>query len=201
MGYGRDTSRFEENKRAVDDKNMGPLVNTIMTRCIQCTRCVRFITEVAGVQEIGLVNRGENAEITTYLEESLTSEMSGNVIDLCPVGALTSKPYAFNARPWELDKADSIDVMDAVGSNIRVDSRRDAVLRILPITNDDVNEEWISDKTRFVWDGLARQRLDRPFIREGGKLRPAGWDEALGVVAEKLKGDPCLLYTSPSPRD
>ena len=193
MGYGRDTSRFEENKRAVDDKNMGPLVNTIMTRCIQCTRCVRFITEVAGVQEIGLVNRGENAEITTYLEESLTSEMSGNVIDLCPVGALTSKPYAFNARPWELDKSDSIDVMDAVGSNIRVDSRRDAVLRILPITNDDVNEEWISDKTRFVWDGLARQRLDRPFIREGGQLRPAGWDEALGVVAEKLKGDPAQI--------
>ena len=193
MGYGRDTSRFEENKRAVDDKNMGPLVNTIMTRCIQCTRCVRFITEVAGVQEIGLVNRGENAEITTYLEESLTSEMSGNVIDLCPVGALTSKPYAFNARPWELDKADSIDVMDAVGSNIRVDSRRDAVLRILPITNDDVNEEWISDKTRFVWDGLARQRLDRPFIRENGTLRPADWDEALGVVAEKLKGDPTQI--------
>ena len=193
MGYGRDTSRFEENKRAVDDKNMGPLVNTIMTRCIQCTRCVRFITEVAGVQEIGLVNRGENAEITTYLEESLTSEMSGNVIDLCPVGALTSKPYAFNARPWELDKVDSVDVMDAVGSNIRVDSRRDAVLRILPVTNDDVNEEWISDKTRFVWDGLARQRLDRPFIREGGKLRPAGWDEALGVVAEKLKGDPTQI--------
>lgn len=193
MGYGRDTSRFEENKRAVDDKNMGPLVNTIMTRCIQCTRCVRFITEVAGVQEIGLVNRGENAEITTYLEESLTSEMSGNVIDLCPVGALTSKPYAFNARPWELDKVDSIDVMDAVGSNIRVDSRRDAVLRILPITNDDVNEEWISDKTRFVWDGLARQRLDRPFIRENGTLRPADWDEALGVVAEKLKGDPAQI--------
>ena len=193
MGYGRDTSRFEENKRAVDDKHMGPLVNTIMTRCIQCTRCVRFITEVAGVQEIGLVNRGENAEITTYLEESLTSEMSGNVIDLCPVGALTSKPYAFNARPWELDKVDGIDVMDAVGSNIRVDSRRDAVLRILPITNDDVNEEWISDKTRFVWDGLARQRLDRPFIRENGKLRPADWDEALGVVAEKLKGDPTQI--------
>lgn len=193
MGYGRDTSRFEENKRAVDDKNMGPLVNTIMTRCIQCTRCVRFITEVAGVQEIGLVNRGENAEITTYLEKSLTSEMSGNVIDLCPVGALTSKPYAFNARPWELDKVNSIDVMDAVGSNIRVDSRRDAVLRILPVTNDDVNEEWISDKTRFVWDGLARQRLDQPFIREDGKLRPANWDEALGVVAEKLSGDPAQI--------
>lgn len=190
MAYGRDFSRFEENKRAVDDKHMGPLVNTIMTRCIQCTRCVRFITEVAGVQEIGLVNRGEDAEITTYLEKSLTSELSGNVIDLCPVGALTSKPYAFNARPWELDKVESVDVMDAVGSNIRVDSRRDAVLRILPMINDDVNEEWISDKTRFVWDGLARQRLDRPFIRENGNLRQASWDEALGLAAEKLKGDP-----------
>ncbi|GGX57528.1 NADH-quinone oxidoreductase [Litorimonas cladophorae] len=193
MGYGRDATRFEENKRAVDDKHMGPLVNTVMTRCIQCTRCVRFITEVAGVQEIGLVNRGENAEITTYLEKSLTSEMSGNVIDLCPVGALTSKPYAFNARPWELDKVDSIDVMDAVGCNIRVDSRRDAVLRILPVTNDDVNEEWISDKTRFVWDGLARQRLDRPFIRKDGKLQPANWDEALAVVAEKLSADPSRI--------
>ncbi|MGB6229601.1 MAG: NADH-quinone oxidoreductase subunit NuoG [Litorimonas sp.] len=190
MAYGRDFSRFEENKRAVDDKHMGPLVNTIMTRCIQCTRCVRFITEVAGVQEIGLANRGENAEITTYLEQSLTSELSGNVIDLCPVGALTSKPYAFNARPWELDKVESVDVMDAVGSNIRVDSRRDAVLRILPVVNDDVNEEWISDKTRFVWDGLSRQRLDRPFIRENGKLRQAGWDEALALAATKLKGDP-----------
>ncbi|MGB3454722.1 MAG: NADH-quinone oxidoreductase subunit NuoG [Litorimonas sp.] len=193
MAYGRDFSRFEENKRAVDDKHMGPLVNTIMTRCIQCTRCVRFITEVAGVQEIGLVNRGEDAEITTYLEKSLTSELSGNVIDLCPVGALTSKPYAFNARPWELDKVESVDVMDAVGSNIRVDSRRDAVLRILPVVNDDVNEEWISDKTRFVWDGLTRQRLDRPFIREGGKLRQAGWDEALGLAAERLKGDPSKI--------
>ncbi|WP_409433649.1 NADH-quinone oxidoreductase subunit NuoG [Litorimonas sp. RW-G-Af-16] len=193
MAYGRDSSRFEENKRAVDDKHMGPLVNTIMTRCIQCTRCVRFVTEVAGVQEIGLVNRGEDAEITTYLEKSLTSELSGNVIDLCPVGALTSKPYAFNARPWELEKIESIDVMDAVGSNIRVDSRRGAVLRILPVNNDAVNEEWISDKTRFVWDGLARQRLDRPFIRENGKLRAASWDEALAVVAEKLSGDPTKI--------
>jgi len=189
MAYGRDSSRFEENKRAVDDKHMGPLVNTIMTRCIQCTRCVRFVTEIAGVQEIGLASRGEDAEITTYLEESLTSELSGNVIDLCPVGALTSKPYAFNARPWELEKVESVDVMDAVGSNIRVDSRRGAVLRILPVVNDDVNEEWISDKTRFVWDGLARQRLDRPFIRENGKLRPASWDEALNVVANKMSGD------------
>ena len=190
MAYGRDASRFEENKRAVDDKFMGPLVNTIMTRCIQCTRCVRFVTEVAGVEEIGLASRGEDAEITTYLEQSLTSELSGNVIDLCPVGALTSKPYAFNARPWELDSVESIDVMDAVGSNIRIDSRGGAVLRIMPVVNDAVNEEWISDKTRFVWDGLARQRLDQPYIRDGGKLRPAGWDEALALAAEKLKGDP-----------
>ena len=190
MAYGRNGSRFEENKRAVDDKFMGPLVNTVMTRCIQCTRCVRFVTEVAGVEEIGLASRGEDAEITTYLEQSLTSELSGNVIDLCPVGALTSKPYAFNARPWELDKVESIDVMDAVGSNIRIDSRGGAVLRIMPVVNDAVNEEWISDKTRFVWDGLARQRLDKPFIREGGKLRAAGWDEALALVAEKLSGEP-----------
>ena len=189
MAYGRDTSRFEENKRAVDDKFMGPLVNTIMTRCIQCTRCVRFITEVAGVEEIGLASRGEDAEITTYLEKSLTSELSGNVIDLCPVGALTSKPYAFNARPWELEHVNSIDVMDAVGSNIRVDSRRGAVLRILPVENDAVNEEWISDKTRFVWDGLARQRLDQPYIRKNGKLVAAGWDEALKAAAEKLSGN------------
>ncbi len=190
MAYGRDHTRFEENKRAVDDKHMGPLVNTVMTRCIQCTRCVRFITEVAGVQEIGLASRGEDAEITTYLEESLTSEMSGNVIDLCPVGALTSKPYAFNARPWELDGVESVDVMDAVGSNIRVDARTGRVLRILPVINDDINEEWISDKTRFVWDGLARQRLDQPFIRKEGKLTPASWDEALALAAEKLSGDP-----------
>ena len=190
MAYGRDASRFEENKRAVDDKHMGPLVNTIMTRCIQCTRCVRFVTEVAGVEEIGLAARGEDAEITTYLEQSLTSELSGNVIDLCPVGALTSKPYAFNARPWELDHAESIDVMDAVGSNIRVDSRRGAVLRVLPTINDAVNEEWITDKARFNWDGLARQRLDKPYIRENGKLRAAGWDEALAVVSEKLSGEP-----------
>lgn len=193
MAYGRDASRFEENKRAVDDKHMGPLVNTIMTRCIQCTRCVRFITEVAGVEEIGLASRGEDAEITTYLEKSLTSELSGNVIDLCPVGALTSKPYAFNARPWELTSTESVDVMDAVGSNIRIDQKSGQVLRIMPITNEAVNEEWISDKTRFVWDGLTRQRLDRPYIRENGKLRPAGWDEALAKVAEKLSGDPAKI--------
>jgi len=189
MAYGRDFSRFDENKRAVDDKFMGPLVNTIMTRCIQCTRCVRFVTEVAGVEEIGLASRGEDAEITTYLEQSLTSELSGNVIDLCPVGALTSKPYAFNARPWELEKAPSIDVMDAVGSNIRVDSRTGRVLRILPVINDEVNEEWISDKTRFVWDGLSRQRLDRPYVRIDGKLQATGWDEALAFAAKKLEGD------------
>ncbi|MGJ8564642.1 MAG: NADH-quinone oxidoreductase subunit NuoG [Alphaproteobacteria bacterium] len=190
MGYGRDHTRFEENKRAVDDKFMGPLVKTVMTRCIQCTRCVRFITEVAGVEEIGLAARGEDAEITTYLEQSLTSEMSGNVIDLCPVGALTSKPYAFNARPWELDSVQSVDVMDAVGCNIRIDSRSGRVLRILPVVNDDINEEWISDKTRFVWDGLGRQRLDQPYIRKNGKLVPADWDEALALAAENLKGDP-----------
>ena len=190
MGYGRDHTRFEENKRAVDDKFMGPLVKTVMTRCIQCTRCVRFITEVAGVEEIGLAARGEDAEITTYLEQSLTSEMSGNVIDLCPVGALTSKPYAFNARPWELDSVQSVDVMDAVGCNIRIDSRSGRVLRILPVVNDDINEEWISDKTRFVWDGLGRQRLDQPYIRKNGKLVPADWDEALALAAENLKGNP-----------
>lgn len=193
MGYGRDGSRFDENKRAVDDKSMGPLVRTVMTRCIQCTRCVRFITEVAGVEEIGLASRGEDAEITTYLEKSLTSELSGNVIDLCPVGALTSKPYAFNARPWELEPTETIDVMDAVGSNIRVDSRGDRVLRILPVMNDDVNEEWISDKTRFIWDGLGRQRLDQPFIRQNGKLIPASWGEALTLAAEKLTQDPSTI--------
>ena len=190
MGYGRDATRYQENKRAVDDKFMGPLVKTVMTRCIQCTRCVRFITEVAGVSEIGLASRGEDAEITTYLEKSLTSEMSGNVIDLCPVGALTSKPYAFNARPWELEPTQTIDVMDAVGSNIRVDSRGGRVLRILPVVNDDVNEEWISDKTRFVWDGLGRQRLDKPYVRKNGKLTAANWDDALELAASKLKGDP-----------
>jgi NADH-quinone oxidoreductase subunit G len=187
MGYGRAASRYSENKRAVDDKHMGPLVKTVMTRCIQCTRCVRFAAEVAGVDEIGLANRGEDAEITTYLEKSLTSELSGNVIDLCPVGALTSKPYAFNARPWELRKTETIDVMDAMGAAIRVDARGPAVMRILPRINEEINEEWISDKTRFVWDGLARQRLDRPFIREGGELRPATWDAALTRAAGFLR--------------
>jgi len=187
MGYGRAASRYSENKRAVDDKYMGPLVKTIMTRCIQCTRCVRFAAEVAGVDEIGLANRGEDAEITTYLEKSLTSELSGNVIDLCPVGALTSKPYAFNARPWELRKTESIDVMDALGSAIRVDARGPTVMRILPRVNDEVNEEWISDKTRFVWDGLGRQRLDKPYVRENGALKAASWDEALKRASDMLK--------------
>jgi NADH-quinone oxidoreductase subunit G len=187
MGYGRAASRYSENKRAVDDKYMGPLVKTIMTRCIQCTRCVRFASEVAGVDEIGLANRGEDAEITTYLEKSLTSELSGNVIDLCPVGALTSKPYAFNARPWELRKTESIDVMDALGSAIRVDARGPTVMRILPRINEEVNEEWISDKTRFVWDGLGRQRLDKPYVRENGALKAASWGEALKHAAEMLK--------------
>ncbi|MFN7178674.1 NADH-quinone oxidoreductase subunit NuoG [Hyphomonas sp.] len=186
MAYGRPTSRYDENKRAVEDKNMGPLVKTIMTRCIQCTRCVRFVAEVAGVEEIGMISRGESAEITTYLEKSLTSELSGNVIDLCPVGALTSKPYAFNARPWELRKTSSIDVMDAMGASIRIDAKGDAVMRILPETNEEVNEEWLSDKSRFVGDGLARQRLDRPYIRENGKLRAASWTEALDAVKAAL---------------
>ncbi len=186
MAFGRGGSRFAENKRAVEEKFMGPLVKTVMTRCIQCTRCVRFITEVAGVPEIGATGRGEDMEITTYLEAALTSELSANVIDLCPVGALTSKPYAFNARPWELSKTESVDVMDALGSNIRVDARGDAVLRVLPRVNDAVNEEWISDKTRYAEDGLSRQRLDRPYVRENDKLRPASWDEALGAAARAL---------------
>jgi len=187
MGYGRDDSRYAENKRAVEEKYMGPLIKTVMTRCIQCTRCVRFITEVAGVPDIGLISRGEDVEITTYLDKAVASELSANVIDLCPVGALTSKPYAFNARPWELKKTESVDVMDALGSAIRVDARGPAVLRVLPRTNEAVNEEWISDKTRYAVDGLSRQRLDRPFIRENGKLRPATWAEALEVVSATIR--------------
>jgi NADH-quinone oxidoreductase subunit G len=190
MGYGRDDSRYRENKRAVEEKAMGPLIKTVMTRCIQCTRCVRFITEVAGSPEIGLISRGEDVEITTYLGAAVTSELSANVIDLCPVGALTSKPYAFEARPWELKKTESVDVMDALGSAIRVDSRGAAVLRVLPRVNEDVNEEWISDKTRYAVDGLQRQRLDRPYVRVGGKLQPATWAEAFGAVAAKLKAAP-----------
>ena len=187
MGYGRDDSRYGENKRAVEEKFMGPLIKTAMTRCIQCTRCVRFITEVAGVPDIGLISRGEDVEITTYLDKAVASELSANVIDLCPVGALTSKPYAFNARPWELKKTESVDVMDGLGCSIRVDSRGPAVLRVLPRLNEDINEEWISDKTRYAVDGLSRQRLDKPYVREAGKLRPATWSEALGLVASKLK--------------
>ncbi|MBL70524.1 MAG: NADH-quinone oxidoreductase subunit G [Rhodobiaceae bacterium] len=188
LGFGGDASRFEDNKRAVENKNMGPLVKTIMTRCIHCTRCVRFAQEVSGVPEIGAIGRGEDMEITTYLEASLDSEMSGNVIDLCPVGALTSRPYAFTARPWELRKTETIDVMDALGSNIRVDMRGREAMRIMPRNHDDVNEEWLSDKSRFVWDGLNKQRLDRAFIRRDGKLVPASWDEAFDLVESKLNG-------------
>ena len=187
MAYGMDHNRYAENKRAVEDKNLGPLVKTEMTRCIQCTRCVRFTTEVAGVEEMGATGRGEDMEITTYLGKAISSELQGNIIDLCPVGALTSKPYEFKARPWELRKTDTIDVMDAVGSNIRVDARGREVMRILPRTHEDVNEEWISDKTRFVWDGLKTQRLDQPYVRDLGKLRPATWEEALTRAGAKLK--------------
>ncbi|MGE0339595.1 MAG: NADH-quinone oxidoreductase subunit NuoG [Xanthobacteraceae bacterium] len=187
MAYGVDKSRYHENKRAVEDKYIGPLVKTIMTRCIHCTRCVRFTTEVAGVSELGAIGRGEDMEITTYLEQAMTSELQGNVIDLCPVGALTSKPYAFQARPWELNKTESIDVMDAAGSNIRVDTRGREVQRILPRLHEDVNEEWISDKTRFIWDGLRTQRLDRPYVRVNGKLQPATWAEAFAAIAAKVR--------------
>ena len=185
MAYGIDKNRFDENKRAVEDKYIGPLVSTQMNRCIHCTRCVRFSAEVAGVEELGAIGRGEDLEITTYLERAMTSELQGNVIDLCPVGALTSRPYAFKARPWELRKTESIDVMDGLGANIRVDVRDREVMRILPRENDDVNEEWISDKTRFVWDGLRTQRLDRPYVKENGRLRPASWQEAFALIAEK----------------
>jgi NADH-quinone oxidoreductase subunit G len=187
MGYGRDDTRYALNKRAVEEKYMGPLIKTVMTRCIQCTRCVRFITEWGGVSEIGLTGRGEDVEITTYLEQAVTSEISGNVIDLCPVGALTSKPWAYNYRPWELKKTESIDVMDAMGANIRVDARGNEVMRVLPRVHDEINEEWISDKTRFACDGLMRQRLDRPYVRRDGKLREATWAEALAVVADRLR--------------
>jgi NADH-quinone oxidoreductase subunit G len=181
--YGRGGSRYSEAKRAVEEKNLGPLIKTAMTRCIQCTRCVRFMTEVAGVEELGAIGRGEDMEITTYLQNGMMSEMSANVVDLCPVGALTHRPWAFNARPWELRKTESVDVMDAVGSAIRIDARGREVMRILPRVNDAVNEEWISDKSRHVVDGLKTQRLDRPYVRENGRLRPASWDEALSAVA------------------
>ncbi len=188
MAYGRGHNRYDENKRAVSEKYMGPVVKTFMTRCIHCTRCVRFMEQVAGVEEIGAVNRGENMEITSYLEQALHSELSGNVVDLCPVGALVSKPYSFEARPWELRKVPAIDVMDAVGTNIRLDSRQREVMRALPRLNEDVNEEWAHDKTRHAVDGLLRNRLDRPWVRDGGRLREARWEEALARVAELARG-------------
>ena len=188
MAYGVDFSRYREPKRATEDLDLGPLVETHMTRCISCTRCVRFTTEVAGIHQMGQTGRGEDAEITAYLGQTLDSNLQGNIIDLCPVGALVSKPYAFTARPWELSKTESIDVMDALGSNIRVDTKGREVMRMLPRNHDGVNEEWISDKTRFVWDGLRRQRLDTPYIRENGKLRKAEWPEALAAVATAMKG-------------
>ncbi|WP_127900208.1 NADH-quinone oxidoreductase subunit NuoG [Solirhodobacter olei] len=188
MAYGVDFSRYREPKRANEDLDLGPLVDTCMTRCISCTRCVRFTTEVAGITQMGQTGRGEDAEITSYLNETLDSNLQGNIIDLCPVGALTSKPYAFTARPWELTKTETIDVMDALGAAIRVDTKGREVMRIIPRNNDGVNEEWISDKTRFVWDGLRRQRLDTPYIRENGKLRKASWGEALEAAAAAMKG-------------
>ena len=188
MAYGRGFSRFDENKRAVTEKYMGPLIKTVMTRCIHCTRCVRFAEEIAGVEDIGAIGRGENMQITSYLERAVASELSGNVIDLCPVGALTSKPYAFEARPWELRKTESIDVMDAIGSNVRLDARGPEVLRVLPIINDAVNEEWLSDKSRFAIDGLTRRRLDRPWVRRDGRLQPASWIEAFEAIRAGLSG-------------
>jgi NADH-quinone oxidoreductase subunit G len=188
--YGMDHSRYAENKRAVKDKNLGPLVKTVMTRCIQCTRCIRFATEIAGVPELGATARGENMEVGTYVEHALTSELSGNLIDICPVGALTSKPYAFVSRPWELQKTDSVDVLDALGTPIRIDARGPEVLRVLPRVNDDINEEWLGDKSRFSVDGLKRRRLDKPWLRENGKLRPATWQEAFGAIAAKLQNLP-----------
>jgi NADH-quinone oxidoreductase subunit G len=190
MAYGFDRGRYIENKRAVRDKDFGPLVATSMNRCIHCTRCIRFLTEIGGVEELGATGRGEDMEITTYVERALGSELSANIVDLCPVGALTAKPYAFIARPWELRKTESVDVLDAVGSNIRVDARGAQVLRVLPRLHEDINEEWISDKTRFAHDGLVRRRLDRPYIRRGGRLVEAEWREALDLVADRLKAAP-----------
>ena len=187
VAYGFDRGRYTEGKRAVTDKYLGPLIETFMTRCIQCTRCIRFIDEIAGVPVLGGVNRGEHMEITTYVEQAIASELSGNLVDVCPVGALTSKPYAFSARPWELRKTETIDVLDAVGSNIRVDARGGEVMRVLPRLHEDVNEEWISDKTRYAIDGLKRRRLDRPYVRRDGKLQPASWAEAFQAIAEKAK--------------
>lgn len=188
MGYGFDRGRFHENKRAVKEKNMGPLIKTFMTRCIHCTRCVRFADEIAGVPELGATGRGEDMEIGTYIGSAITSELSGNMIDICPVGALTSKPFAFEARSWELRKTETIDVLDAVGCNIRIDVRGSEVMRVLPRLHEDVNEEWINDRTRFAYDGLKRQRLDRPYVRQNGKLRPASWPEAFAAIADRIKG-------------
>ena len=194
MAFGVDFSRFREAKRAVDDIDLGPLVETHMTRCISCTRCVRFTTEVAGIQQMGQIGRGEDSEITSYLNQTLSSNLQGNIIDLCPVGALTSKPYAFTARPWELVKTETIDVMDALGSNIRVDGKGREVLRIIPRNNDGINQEWISDKARFIWDGLRRQRIDRPYLRSGGRLKPIDWSAALDAAADALgNGSPVAL--------
>ncbi|MBV9786369.1 MAG: NADH-quinone oxidoreductase subunit G, partial [Acidisphaera sp.] len=190
MAYGMDHSRYAENKRAVKDKNFGPLVKTFMTRCIQCTRCIRFAHEIAGVPELGATARGEDMEVGTYVEKALTSELSGNLIDICPVGALTSKPYAFLARPWELSKIDSVDVLDALGSNIRVDTRGPEVLRVLPRLNEDINEEWIGDKSRFAIDGLKRRRLDNPWLRRDGRLVPVSWRDAFSAIASRLQGLP-----------
>jgi len=187
MYYGFDRSRYEENKRAVKNKHMGPLVNTIMTRCIHCTRCVRFSTEIAGVDDLGMLGRGENAEITTYLEKTIKSELSGNVIDLCPVGALTSKPYAFQSRPWELTKTETLDIFDAMGSSIRIDSRGKKVFRVLPRLNEEINEEWISDKSRFSYDGLSNQRIDIPYLRKNNLLVESNWEEAIKKIIEELK--------------
>src|SRR5450631_658775 len=187
MAYGFDRSRYHENKRAVPDKELGPLVKTSMNRCIHCTRCIRFATEVAGVEQLGATGRGESMEVTTYVEEALQTELAGNLVDLCPVGALTAKPYAFEARSWEMRKTESVDVFDALGANIRIDTRGGQVMRVLPRPNDDVNEEWISDKTRHAIDGLRHQRLDRPYLRVKGKLVPATWDDAFAAIAAKLK--------------
>ena len=189
VAYGYDRSRYHENKRAVADKELGPLIKTTMTRCIQCTRCVRLGEEVAGVTELGLMHRGEDVEIDTFVEKAVSSEMSGNMIDVCPVGALTSKPYEFKARPWELSKTESIDVHDAVGSNVRIDARGGEVMRVLPRLHEEINEEWISDKTRFAYDGLKKRRLDRPWIKneKTGKLEEADWNEAFTLIAEKMK--------------
>nr|MBP7253456.1 NADH-quinone oxidoreductase subunit NuoG [Alphaproteobacteria bacterium] len=190
MAYGADRGKYQEERRAVTDKELGPLVKTVMTRCIQCTRCIRFTDEICGTPVLGGINRSEHLEIGTYVQQAITSELSGNLVDVCPVGALTNKPYAFAARPWELQKTESIDVHDAIGSNIRIDTRGNAVLRVLPRLNEAVNEEWINDRTRYACDGLSRKRLDQPYVRKNGKLQPATWDEAFAAIAARLNGLP-----------